>query len=187
MSCSRHFERLSRKALRFFSASDEDVQMFPFSRFTSTVAIVSPSISLSCVALNSRHSTCAARVTFGGVCSNKALQATAAPPFTFDVSWFIVHFICAQALPSAAVPELGRWAKNNMTRTNPHLWDDRGRTDRPIRSAFYPQPVQPFAPACPAWMSCHTYLVSSNSRSIIRDISPAIDGLFYNVLQQLVL
>ena len=28
----------------------------------------------------------------------------------FIVPWFIVPFGCAQALPSAAVPELGRWA-----------------------------------------------------------------------------
>lgn len=39
---------------------------------------------------------------------NHALQATAAPLCTFDAFWFIVPFGCAQALPSAAVPELGR-------------------------------------------------------------------------------
>jgi len=42
--------------------------------------------------------------------ANHALQATAAALFTFDVSWFIGCLLCAQALPSAAVPELGRSA-----------------------------------------------------------------------------
>lgn len=41
---------------------------------------------------------------------NKALQATAAPFGTFDVSVFIGCLLCAQASPSAAVPELDRWA-----------------------------------------------------------------------------
>lgn len=40
--------------------------------------------------------------------SNHALQATAAPLLTFDARWFIVCLFCAQASPSAAVPELGR-------------------------------------------------------------------------------
>jgi hypothetical protein len=39
---------------------------------------------------------------------NKALQAKAAALFTSRVFSFIVPFGCAQALPSAAVPELGR-------------------------------------------------------------------------------